>query len=945
MRKHFLILMLMALLPLGVSAQLLTGTTQYDNDGFKYKILSCEHATDGSTVEVSQNVYAENGATAMVIKDEVTLNVKGTNDKGAEIDKPVTFKVTSIADDAFKGVTKATSVEIGANINHIGSSAFDGCTNLASLTFKANTNVVDIEDDAFKGTQFTELDLTPLSKLAEVHEWFGSAYVPGAGDIAGDAVNSYLTTVKFPGSLTSIEAYAFGGCEELATVVFPQNTLAAATTLAIGDGAFHGTAIATLDLTKAKIVTLNKLFDNDNVTLKTVYMPESDKFTTLAVNALANCIQLKTVDFTKSLKLSTLNNGCLSNTIINTLDFNKNIELVTLPATPFVNATTTTNKNLKTVILPWNTAAVGDNKCPVTAINTAFANCEKLTTITNLDFSNVAIVDDGAFANDKSLAALTLPKTLTNVNGSPFAGCEVLATLTFKGNTAVVIGDGAAIYGATVDALTTLVIEGDYSGTITAGALNTCTALTSLTISAETGKIFSGTIAAGSVKMAEDQNATVTFGKITGAIAGAITGPVGTFKTTLTTGEFAPAAAFANAIVSGTIDVATIAKISNATGLIAIGAAEKIIINGDVTVAQAVAPLNNNLTEIEFNGNFGDKNTADMIVASTFDELHAPNLLKVKFQPTPANAHTQKVFNIAAFTNVGAAVHPAEKVTLTTTTAFAALYGDVATIFDAQLYNVKFNIIDVVNPDPTYLTVFGRADAEYFYGKMALDAATKYAIDKETAAGEQVTVYSAFVDTKDQKIYMDPLALTNGQYIIDNIAPGVNSTKAVIVRIKNPQTTAAVAKVSGGLSAQVEYKETAVPSTMRYTSGGVMVNDLQSSLKLFSSDFIGTNYVGKTLYAMKNPAKEGKLTWGKVSVDSYLPKDAAFVETAEAPATAAEMLEIVWLDGNDDVTGIIERVSGKTENNGAIYNLQGVRVSNMTQKGIYIKNGKKFIVK
>ena len=939
MRKNFLILMLTALLPLGASAQVLTGTTQYDTDGFKYKILSCEHATNGSTVEVSQNVYADAGAVAMVIKDEVTLNVKGTNDKATEIDKPVTFKVTSIADDAFKGVTKATSVQIGANINHIGSSAFDGCTNLASLTFKANTNVVDIEDDAFKGTQFTELDLTPLSKLAEVNEWFGSAYAPGAGDIAGDAVNSYLTTVKFPGSLTSIEAYAFGGCEELATVVFPTNTLAAATTLTIGDGAFHGTAIATLDLTKAKIVTLNKLFDNDNVTLKTVYMPESDKFTTLAANALANCIQLKTVDFTKSLKLATLNNGCLSNTIINTLDFNKNIELVTLPATPFVNATTTTNKNLKTVILPWNTAAAGDNKCPVTAINTAFANCEKLTTITNLDLSNVAVVPDGAFANDKSLAALTLPTTLTNVNATPFAGCEALATLTFKGNaaagTAVQIGTDAALFGATVDALTTLVIEGDYTGTIKAAALNTCTALTSLTIS--NGKTFSGTIEAGSIKLAEDQDATVTFGKITGAIAGAITGPVGTFKTTLTTGEFDPAADFANAIVSGVIKEATIAKISQATGLIAIGNAEKIIINGDVTVAQTVPDAKAALTAIEFNGDLGDKATANIIAATTFDGTKAPNLQTVKFQPTAA--YTAAVFNQKAFG--AASVGAAAKVTLTTTTAFAALYPNGET----DLNNVKFNIIDVVNPDPTYMTVYGRADAEYFYGKMALHATKKYAIDKETAAGEQVTVYSAFVDSKDQKIYMDPLALTNGQYIIDNIAAGANSTKAVIVRVKNPQTTAAVAKVDGGLSAQVEYTETVETSTMRYTPGSAMVNDLQSSLKLFSSDFIGTNYVGKTLYAMKNPAKVGKLAWGKVSVDSYLPKDAAFVETDEAPAAAAELLEIVWLDGNTDVTGIIERVSGKTENNGAIYNLQGIRVNNMTQKGIYIKNGKKFIVK
>lgn len=935
---------LMSFGSMGAWAQALTGTTQYDTDGFKYKILSCEHATNGSTVEVSQNVYASAGAAAMVIKDEVTLNVKGKNDLGNDIDKAVTFKVTSIDDDGFKGVTKATSVVIGANINHIGDGAFENCTGITSITFKANTNVVDIEDDAFAGTQFTELDLTPLSKLATVNKWFGSAYAPGAGDVAGDAVNSYLTTVKFPGSLTAIAANAFGGCEELAKVVFPDNTLAAATVLVINAGAFHGTAIETLDLTKAKIVTLNKLFDSDNVTLKTVNMPQSDKFTTLAENALANCIQLKTVDFTKSLKLKTLNDGCLSNTIINTLDFNKNIELVTLPAKPFVNATTTTNKNLKTVILPWNTAAAGDNKCPVTAISTAFANCEKLTTITNLDLSNVTTIDDGAFANDKALTALTLPTTLTNVNASPFVGCEALATLTFKGNavagTAVQIGSAAAIFGTTVDALQTLVIEGDYTGTIKAGALSTCTKLNSLTISE--GKTFSGTIEAASIKMDEGANATITFGKITGAIAGAITGPVGTFKTTLTTGEFAPAADFANAIVSGVIDVATIAKISQKTGLVAIGTAEKIVISGDVTVAQDVPAANAALTAIEFNGLLGDGATADIIAATTFNETNAANLQTVKFQPT--TAPTVAVFNKNAFHTSAAALHPAEKVTLTTTTAVAALYGDVATVFDANLVNVKFNIVDVVDPVPTYLTVYGRADAEYFYGKMALDPAKKYAINKQTEAGEQVTVYSAFVDASDKKIYMDPLAITNGQYIIGDAVALANSKKAVIIRLKKTDATvtAAVAKVEGGLSAQVEYSETADPSTMRYTTGGVMVNDLQISSKLFSSDFIGTTYVGKTLYAMMNPAKEGKLSWGKVDVDSYLPKEAAFVETAEADAAR---LSIVWLDGSEDVTGIIERLNDQKFNNDAIYSLQGVRVSAPVKGQIYIKNGKKFFVK
>jgi len=935
----------------------LHGTTQYGANGFKYKILSV-YKTEGTgkvnEVSISQNVYSSQGNSTMVIPATVDIYVNGTDDETTPVavDQVITFKVVEIEANAFKDVktcsggNAVTAVTIGSNIRKINAGAFDGCSNMTSIQFDANTNEVDIADDAFKGTAFTALDLTPLSKLTTVNKWFGSSYAPGTGDVAGTAVNSSLEEVKFPGSLKAIVQNAFGGCEALTTVSFPANTLKTAEVLVISQGAFHGTAIETLDLTEAKIVTLNKLFDSDNVTLTSVSMPKSDKFTTLAVNALADCIQLKTVDFTKATKLTTLNNGCLSNTVINTLDFNKNILLTALPATPFVNATTTTNKNLKTVILPWNSSVSGTNKCPVTEISTAFANCEKLTTITYLDLSNVTTIADAAFSKCISLAALTLPKTLTAVNGSPFAYCSALETLTFKGDCAATIGNGSALFGTDADALAalkTLVIEGNFSGTIKSAALFTNTGLTSLTIS--DAKTFSGTIESSSIKMSEGTNATIKFGKITGAI-NTISGPVGTYKTTLTTGEFAPTSSFTNAIVSGVIDVATIAKISEASGIIAIGNAEKIVVSGDVTVAQTAptAAPKSALTAIEFNGALGNGSTPDIIAATTFDETLAPNLQTVKFQPT--TAPTAAVFNKNAFHTSASALHPAEKVTLTTTTAVAALYGDVATVFDANLVNVKFVISDVVNPDPTTIFVYGRADAEYFYGKMTLDATKKYAIDKETVDGEQVTVYSAFVDSKDQKIYMDPLALNNGQYIIGNAAAMTNSVQAVIIRVKNPQTTTAVAKVDGGLSAKVVYTETAAESTMRYKSGQTTpFNDLQSSTKLFSSDFIGTNYVGKTLYAMKNPAKEGKLAWGIVSVDSYLPKESAFVETIEG-ASAPE-LSVVWLDevGQDDYTGIIEKVTGQQANNdGAIYNLQGVRVSNV-QKGLYIKNGKKFIVK
>ena len=139
---------------------------------------------------------------------------------------------------------------------------------------------------------------------------------------------------------------------------------------------------------------------------------------------------------------------------------------------------------------------------------------------------------------------------------------------------------------------------------------------------------------------------------------------------------------------------------------------------------------------------------------------------------------------------------------------------------------------------------------------------------------------------------------------------------------------------------------TAVPaatnaSTMRYNSTGTVVNDLKVSEKVYSSDFIATTYgESKTLYAMKNPASVGKLDWGKVATSSYLPKGAVFVVCNES---AEARLNIIWLD--DNTTAIEDILNKENAQNGAMYTLQGVRISAPVKGQIYIQNGKKYLAK
>ena len=1063
----------------------LNGTTQYGENGFKYKILSIyktSSSTKVNTVSVSQNVYAAQGLEAMVIPATVDIYVKGTDDEATPVavDQKITFKIVEIEDNAFAGVTKATSIKIGSNVKTIGANAFDGCSNVTSVTFDANANDMTIGAEAFKGVKVASLDLSPITgKLEAVNKWWDNTAF-----VAGTEVNSTLKTITFPRQVKTIVAEAFAGFTALENVIFTAQVAPEDTKLVIGAGAFQETAIKNFDLTEARIYGeaagngLNKLFEDDNVTLKTVKM--SKYVQQLNENALANCIQLNSVDFSQSSKLKTLANGSLSNTVVANYDFSKCYELnkagtaystnflnFAEGVNPFVNATTKTNKNLVTVTLPKAESLAWS---PVTVIGTTFANCEVLTTITNLDLSKITDVKDGAFANDISLTELTFPNTLINVLGAPFAGCKTLATLNFDGTALKNLGTaavkeekytaetaaaynmtlpGAKSYGYVQPAVYTLAAEGyassmgiqyyvktgdtytasfvgdgttlipadtyqqvsaektwsddevdtynaTLSGHVSAGDIKTpgvaggdlfgdythVTAWSPLTTKAfdaplktlnifvtEADKTisaaineaafsgngednsvlqtinigvagtfggktavaatFAGTVAGNAIILGSKENAAVAFGDINGATFNPMGGLKGTATATLTTGTYTTAT-LSGAIIAGNITVATIGKVAGGKSdnvLTAIGQAAKIVF-GDIADAIAAPGVPNNLlTEIEFNGVIND--AANMIPATAFDENNAPLLTAVKYQPATATA---KVFNIKAFGTTSKGVNA--KITLTTITAIKALYDNK----ESNLYNIKLFVADDPEAEPVEIAVYGNAGSEYFYGK--IKNAAKLSISKANAEGDQVEVYSAFVDSKDQKIYMDRLALREGNYIVAEDQP-------VIIRVKAPTTTEAYDKIEGGLKAVVKAYETKLYSTMRYRKTGsssyTILNDLQVTDKVFSSDYIGTTYVGKTLFAMANPAKVGTLQFDPVAKTSYLPKGALFVETVEG-ASSARPMEIIWLDGEEDYTGIIESVKDINANEGAVYNLQGVRVSG-AQKGIYIKNGKKFIVK
>lgn len=90
---------------------------------------------------------------------------KSTNSKAASVAIPdtvtvdgITYKVTAIAEKAFKGNKKITRIKIGNNVAEIGNFAFHGCRRLRTVTFGKNVKMIG-EKAFYKCTSLQKISI------------------------------------------------------------------------------------------------------------------------------------------------------------------------------------------------------------------------------------------------------------------------------------------------------------------------------------------------------------------------------------------------------------------------------------------------------------------------------------------------------------------------------------------------------------------------------------------------------------------------------------------------------------------------------------------------------------------------------------------------------------------------------------------------------------------
>ena len=126
------------------------------------------------TITVKKGTSHKAGPYQYKVTGASTVSMTGLADKKVtkvKVPKTVklggkSFKVTAIANNAFKKNKKVTSVEVGNNVKTVGTSAFEGCTKLSKATI--GTGATQIGGSAFKNCKKLGTITIKSTKLKKV---------------------------------------------------------------------------------------------------------------------------------------------------------------------------------------------------------------------------------------------------------------------------------------------------------------------------------------------------------------------------------------------------------------------------------------------------------------------------------------------------------------------------------------------------------------------------------------------------------------------------------------------------------------------------------------------------------------------------------------------------------------------------------------------------------
>ena len=507
MKQKLFSLLLMAFIPIAMMAEDVT------IDGINYSVI--KKAKQAEVIKWTTDKYEGN----ITIPDAVVYD-------------GITYSVTSIGNFAFLGCSGLTSVTIPSSVTSIGNRAFYNCSGLTSVTMP---NVTSIGEDAFYGcsglTSITMPNVTSIGKQAfyncglnngnitigcklnsfgENAFYYGQKqYILNINIVIDDeadfcsnnpiqlleeyvsistvkiinqrgeeikefvippsvtSIGNYafyycsgLTSITIPEGVTSIGNYAFSECSGLTSVTIPEGVTS------IGNKAFAGCSGLTSITIHEGVTSIGYNAFSRCSGLTSITIPEG--VTSIGYGAFHQCTGLTSITLPSS--VVSIGTGvcelCPSLTSIHISDLdswlNKNFASNPLS---YAHHLFLNNVEITEIVFPEGMTTIGN----------AFSGCTGLTSVTIP--SSVTSIGNSAFRGCSGLTSITIPESVTSIGESAFSDCSGLTSLSIP-NSVTSIGY-STFSGCT--GLTSVSIPSSVTS-IGTSAFFKCSGLTSISI-------------------------------------------------------------------------------------------------------------------------------------------------------------------------------------------------------------------------------------------------------------------------------------------------------------------------------------------------------------------------------------------------------------------------------------------------------------------------------